>query len=90
MLIYSLDKQYNKKTNIFKKSNHPHQSNAKSMEFHEHVKIWLDKHYERSEIPFLVEAVYSDDREKQHYGAIGLRKLLSDSNTYIQVFNLLY
>lgn len=39
---------------------------------------WLKKNYDVSELLQLVEAANSNDRAKQHYGVIGLRKILSN------------
>lgn len=39
---------------------------------------WLRHTFDMSEFPQLVEAAASNDRFKQHYGVIGLRKILSN------------
>lgn len=39
---------------------------------------WLRKTYDLSELYQLVSAINSDDRAQQHYGIIGLRKVLSN------------
>jgi len=39
---------------------------------------WLLKNYDLSELYQLTEAINSDDRAQQHYGIIGLRKILSN------------
>lgn len=41
---------------------------------------WLRHAFDMSEFPQLVEAASSNDRFKQHYGVIGLRKILSNGN----------
>ena len=41
---------------------------------------WLRHSFDMSEFPQLVEATLSNDKFKQHYGVIGLRKILSNGN----------
>lgn len=49
---------------------------------------WLKRDFDMSEFVKLVEAANSNDRIQQHYGVIGLRKILS-TGSYFNVSNLI-
>jgi len=51
---------------------------AQDPQLRELVDQWLKRNYDISELFSLVEAAASGDRMKQHYGVIGLRKILSN------------
>jgi len=51
---------------------------AQDPQLRELVDQWLKRVYDVSELFSLVEAAASNDRMKQHYGVIGLRKVLSN------------
>jgi len=53
---------------------------AQDPQLRELVDQWLKRNYDISELFSLVEAAASGDRMKQHYGVIGLRKILSNGN----------
>lgn len=53
---------------------------AKDQELKDCIDQWLKKPFEMSEFLSLVESANSNDRFKQHYGVIGLRKILSNEN----------
>lgn len=53
---------------------------AQDPQLRELVDQWLKRNYDISELFSLVEATASGDRMKQHYGVIGLRKILSNGN----------
>jgi len=48
-----------------------------SIELRKCINEWLRRQYKEEEFLELVEAINSDNKMRQHYGAIGLRKILS-------------
>ena len=55
---------------------------AQDPQLRELVDQWLKRNYDISELFSLVEAAASNDRMKQHYGVIGLRKVLSNGTPF--------
>lgn len=51
---------------------------ADDKELKECINQWLNQNYDMSQFLPLVDAASSNDRFKQHYGVIGLRKILSN------------
>ena len=48
-----------------------------NLELENHIAEWAKREFHMKEFFELVENINSDNRLKQHFGAIGLRKLLS-------------
>ncbi len=51
---------------------------AQDEQLRECINTWLKKSFDLNELHQLVEAVNSPDRIQNHYGVIGLRKVLSN------------
>lgn len=57
------------------------ENSAEDSELKGCIDKWLRHTFEMAEFPQLVEAAISNDRFKQHFGVIGLRKILSNGNS---------